>query len=105
MTVGMIDPRRANTPYYIGDSSDTKPTVVSPAWGARFYETDTGVWFINDGEGAWIEMREPAQGFIPSSAVSSTEQLLEDVLLELVRIRRLLEVSTELDSNDLDPQP
>ena len=34
-------------PKYIGLSTDTKPSNTTP--GARFYETDTQRYYINDG--------------------------------------------------------
>lgn len=36
---------------YIGASTDTKPTTVSP--GDKFYETDTGKTFIYSGS-TWV---------------------------------------------------
>ena len=53
MTVRLIDPRRANTPFYIGKSSDLKLAPTSPNAGARFYEEDTGQWFIYTGD-EWV---------------------------------------------------
>ena len=100
MTVRMVDPRRANVPFYLGLSTDKKPTTPVPNADSRFYETDTGQWFIYTGED-WVERRDVAQGPIPSSAEVSVERLLEEVVLELHRIRRLLEVGYELNSDDL----
>ena len=104
MTVGMIDPRRANTPFYIGESSDSKPTPAGPNAGARFYEHDSGVWFINTGT-EWVEFHEPDDGGIPADAVSTEVAFLQDIHLELIRIRRLLELKMELDSDDLALAP
>lgn len=103
MTVGMIDPRRANTPFYIGDSSDSKPTVPNPNAGSRFYETDSGLWFIHDGTD-WVEMSSDGS-LIPAEPVPTTNMILEGIALELLRIRRLLETATEVDSDDLDLAP
>ena len=107
MAVGMIDPRRANTPFYIGVSTDTKPKPSNPNAGPRFYEWDTGIWFIYTGgeEGKWVEFHEPDDGSIPADSTSTEVAYLQDIHLELVRIRRLLEISNELDSDDLDLAP
>ena len=104
MTVGLIDPRRANTPFYIGASTDTKPTPPSPNAGARFYETDSGVWYIYTGT-EWVELRDPEQGLIVADPLPAEATSLADIHLELIRIRRLLETTSELDSDDLDLVP
>ena len=104
MTVRMIDPRRANTPYYIGEASDVKPVPTSPSAGSRFYETDSGIWFVYTGT-EWVEMHAPDAGSIPAEPVPTTEMLLEGISLELLRIRRLLETASEVDSDDLDLTP
>ena len=100
MTVRMVDPRRANVPFYLGLASDKKPTVPAPNADSRFYETDTGRWFIYTGE-EWVERRDVTQGPILSASDLSVETLLEEVILELYRIRRLLEVGYELNSDGL----
>ena len=96
MAVRMVDPRKANTPFYVGESSDTKPTVTAPSAGSRFYETDTGRWFIQTGVTGddWVEMHQPEAGIfdkLAGTGQSSTDLLLEDILEELRAIRRLLE--------------
>ena len=105
MTVQMIDPRRANTPFYVGDSRDVKPIPSSPNAGARFYETDSGNWWIYTGTG-WVVMHDAeSTGMIPAEPLPTASMLLEGITAELLRIRRLLETSIEVDSDDLDLRP
>jgi len=104
MTVRLIDPRRANTPFYIVSVDDVKPIPTSPNAGARCYVHESGLWFIYTGD-EWVEYHEPEQGDIPAEPVPTVEMLLEDMTQELLRIRRLLETATEVDSDDLDLAP
>lgn len=48
MTVVLV----AHPVSYVGLSSDTKPSA--PPAGSKFYELNTGVWWIYDGE-KWVE--------------------------------------------------
>jgi len=53
---------------FVGLSTDTKTTADVPA-GSRFWETDTGIWFLFNGT-AWTAEIASVQGVVASDAVA-----------------------------------
>ena len=95
MAYKMIDPRRANTPYWVGKSTDSKPLGVSI--DSRLYEGDTGIWRSWTGD-EWVELRAAPTAPFADVTLFSIENGLETIAIELFRIRRLLELTTGIDT-------
>ncbi len=86
---------------WIGVSTETKPipgqgtngntiNAADVTEGSTFFETDTGLTAIWNGT-TWV-----------SQIVDAVPAAMQSVIVdELTRIRRLLEVANDLDSNDL----
>lgn len=64
-------------PNYIGLSSDTKPTrashsgVPQPEVGSKFYERDTGLWYISYDGTNWAILKNPSGGGLATKTSSS----------------------------------
>ena len=72
MAVVRIGPPAVTPHVYLGLSSDTKPTTDVPA-GARFWETDTGLWFQYDGT-AWTAEFPKAASVVVSEGINTDQE-------------------------------